>query len=365
MDYITAIKTAISIFPFIALLFTIPFILNQYHKYGSINKLRSLIIYSFILYMITIYFLVILPLPSKEYVNALTTKKYNLNFFSFVIDIIKETSFTISDPKTYIKALTEPCFYTVLFNIIMFLPFGMYLKYYFKCSIKKVVILSFLLSLFFEVTQLTGLYFIYSRPYRLFDVDDLLMNTLGGIIGYFMMNIFKKVLPSRDEIDKKSLIDGMTVSGLRRVILFLSDLFMYSFIASIFSLIIQKDYVKYVIFIIYYIIIPYTFDGVTIMGKFLNVKLKFENKRLLMITLRTIFLFFYYFIFPFITFYLLFLIKPYINYSILIYIIFISLFLMIIFYFLNIIIILKDKVIYYDKLLKVKYVSLIKYKDLN
>lgn len=35
-------------FPFIALLFTIPFILAQYHRYGSINKLRVLIVYSFI-----------------------------------------------------------------------------------------------------------------------------------------------------------------------------------------------------------------------------------------------------------------------------------------------------------------------------
>ena len=33
-------------------------------------------------------------------------------------------------------------------------------------------IFSFLLSLFFEVTQLTGLYFLYPGSYRLFDVDD-------------------------------------------------------------------------------------------------------------------------------------------------------------------------------------------------
>ena len=62
MSYIESIKTALCVFPVIAFLFTIPFILSQYHKYGSIHKLRVFIVYSFILYMITVYFLVILHL---------------------------------------------------------------------------------------------------------------------------------------------------------------------------------------------------------------------------------------------------------------------------------------------------------------
>ena len=60
MSYLIAIKTAIIIFPFIALLITIPFILLSYHKYGSINKIKTLVIYSFILYLITIYFQVLI-----------------------------------------------------------------------------------------------------------------------------------------------------------------------------------------------------------------------------------------------------------------------------------------------------------------
>ena len=66
MSYVEAIKTAILAFPFIAFLFMIPFILYNYHKYGSIHFLRVFIIYSFILYLINIYFLVILPLSTFE-----------------------------------------------------------------------------------------------------------------------------------------------------------------------------------------------------------------------------------------------------------------------------------------------------------
>lgn len=148
MNYINTIKIAILVFPLIALLFTIPFILHQYHKYGSIHKFRVFIIYSFILYMLIIYFLVILPLPSLDEVVENATK-VKLIPFGFIKDFIRESSFVLTEPSTYLKAIKEPCFYTVVFNIFMTIPFGMYLRYYFKCSLKKTILFSFLLSLFF------------------------------------------------------------------------------------------------------------------------------------------------------------------------------------------------------------------------
>ncbi len=38
-------------------------------------------------------------------------------------------------------------------------------------------------SLSIEVTQGTGLWFIYDCAYRVFDVDDVLANTLGAALG--------------------------------------------------------------------------------------------------------------------------------------------------------------------------------------
>ena len=65
----------------------------------------------------------------------------------------------------------------------MTIPFGAYLRYYWKMDMKKIALLSFALTLFIEVGQLTGLFFIYPGSYRLCDVDDLMCNTLGGVIG--------------------------------------------------------------------------------------------------------------------------------------------------------------------------------------
>lgn len=60
-----------------------------------------------------------------------------------------------------------------MLNVLMTVSFGMYLAFYHEYSIKKVTTYTFLLSLFIEITQLTGIFSIYSGSYRLCDVDDL------------------------------------------------------------------------------------------------------------------------------------------------------------------------------------------------
>ena len=62
--YLEPIKTALIIFPIIAFLITLPYLIIEYHKYGSVPLLRSVIVYTFVLYLLTAFFLVILPLPS-------------------------------------------------------------------------------------------------------------------------------------------------------------------------------------------------------------------------------------------------------------------------------------------------------------
>lgn len=170
-DYIEPISIAFMLFPFIAFLITLPYIIHQYHKYGSVAILRVVIVYSFILYLMTCYFLVILPLPTRAEVASMTGPATQLIPFNFITDIANKSGLVLTDFSTYIDALTSPAVYQVLYNIILFVPFGIYLRYYFKFSFKKTVLYSFLLSLFFELTQLSGLYFIYPRSYRLFDVE--------------------------------------------------------------------------------------------------------------------------------------------------------------------------------------------------
>lgn len=351
MSYLLAIKTAIVVFPIISIFFTVPFILYEYHKYGSVNKFRSLIIYSFVLYLIIIYFLVILPLPKKEDV-VFKNGMIKLIPFGFIFDFLKETSLDLTRPKTYINALKEPCFYSTFFNILMTIPFGMYLRYYFKLNLKKVIIFSFLLSLFFEFTQITGLYYIYKYQYRVFDVDDLITNTFGGFLGFYLCEFIIKYLPSRDKIDETSYKNGEKVSCFRRIMLFFLDLLSYIFITISICLIFKNNNLKYITFIIYYIFIPYFFNSQTLGGKYLNVKINYNNYKMLKIILRNFFLILYFFL-P----YFLIIIISHLNNSIVkVFVIFI----IFILYLYNILKFLHSSNNFYDKLLNIKFESTIK-----
>ncbi len=272
--YLESIKTAFLIFPFLAFLITLPYLLLQYHKYGSVPLIRSSIVYTFILYLLTAYFLVILPLPSKEEVLMMPTKVPQLIPFTFIGDFIeafKETSGVLS-------FLKSPIVYTTLFNIAITIPFGIYLRYYFKKKWYTTIIYTFLLSLYFEITQLTGLYGLYPKAYRLFDVDDLIINTLGGLIGYLITPIVTIFLPDRDKIDKLSYKRGKVVSIYRRFLAFLIDIFIFATIMFIMLALLNfNDFVLPLIIMtaIYYVILP-TITSLTL-GKYL-VKIKLESK---------------------------------------------------------------------------------------
>lgn len=74
-------------------------------------------------------------------------------------------------------------------NIIMFVPFGMLLPILWEDfeSFKKTVETGFLFSVFIEITQIFN--------FRATDIDDLMMNTLGTVIGFVIYYlIFEKIL---------------------------------------------------------------------------------------------------------------------------------------------------------------------------
>ena len=253
--YTIAIKAGIVLFPIIALLITIPYMIKEYRKYGSVLPFKSLIFYSFVLYLLVAFFLVILPLPKIEYVRALKTPYINLEPFRFIKEINSYSSLVINDFSTYLPALKHSVLYTNIFNILLTVPFGIYLRYYFKRKWYEVVLLSLLLSLFFEITQLSGLYGIYPRPYRIFDVDDLIVNTFGGLTGFLVCPLFTFLFPTREKMDLKATEKGYTVSHTRRFIANLLDLSFYSLL--IFILIINGvniTLLQYFLFFYFYLL---------------------------------------------------------------------------------------------------------------
>lgn len=124
----------------------------------------------FLAYMLVVISLVFFPLPDANTLAEMEGHEFNLIPGRFVYDVAKDFS---------VGSVLQ-----VVFNICMTIPFGMYLNYCTSLTKRETVIMTLAFSVFIEIGQLTGLFFIYDVSYRYCDIDDVIMNTLGGYLGY-------------------------------------------------------------------------------------------------------------------------------------------------------------------------------------
>lgn len=287
-QYLIPIEYAFFAFPIIAFLFTFPYMFVQYFKYGSIVFLKTLIIYTFILYCINIFFLVIMPLPPISEVAKYTSDTLQLHPFRFIEVFRAETCLNIHDKSTWTPAMKQDCFYVPVLNVIMMIPMGIYLKYYFKRSFIETCLICFTVSAFFELTQYSALFGIYPRPYRLCDIDDLIQNTFGGIVGYIFSPLVTWILPERDVLDKIAYQKAVRISFFRRLFAMFLDLVTVAAAAFVIERLILRPLYHVTlsgsyglrilvwILIIYYVLIPTITKGYTL-GK-LAFKMRLQTK---------------------------------------------------------------------------------------
>ena len=139
---------------------------------GKRKRIRILGKILFILYVI---FIVYFPLFSDWYVRTGEMREYHYNLVLF-----KE----IKRFWQYREQVGFFAMFTNLFgNVIIFIPFGFFLPMGSRQrSFIATAYYSFVLSLCVEVFQLI-------TKVGSFDVDDLLLNTIGGICGYILFAI--------------------------------------------------------------------------------------------------------------------------------------------------------------------------------
>ncbi|MGG1663364.1 VanZ family protein [Brevibacillus sp. NRS-1366] len=223
--YIIPIQTAFIAFILLGFFLVIPWLIYSYRKYGYVSPWASVVAYSLMYYMLSALFLVLLPLPATRDTCAYQspdTVYYSLVPFTFVKDTFDSSSIVWSNPATYIQVFNQPAFWQAAFNFLLLLPFGVYLRYFLqeKRYWKRAFGLGFALSLFYEVTQVTGIYGIYNCPYRIFDVDDLILNSTGALVGFLIGPVILALFPSKKTLlaKKEKIQQSHLVSPLSQLL---------------------------------------------------------------------------------------------------------------------------------------------------
>lgn len=224
-NFIYDIQLGFLAFPLVALLLALPYALYQYRRFGAISIWKTFVVFTFILYCMCAVSLIVFPLPKDPSQIVEIAQTPQLQPFHFVEQIRETTDFSWADRSTWGPTLKARAAYEAYFNVLLTVPLGAYLCYLFRCRWWMALLIGMATTLLFETSQLTGLFGIYDHPYRLFDVDDLILNTTGTMLGFWLMIPLAWALPSMDEVNEQARERGSSrVSLTRRVLAAVVDL---------------------------------------------------------------------------------------------------------------------------------------------
>ena len=95
----------------------------------------------------------------------------------------------------------------VLGNMIMFMPFGFFASYFLKCSKAKIiVILTIVASFTIEIVQY--------KIGRVFDIDDVILNILGGLVGFLVYYLLHSIHLKCSKVLKNDWFLNIIVLGM-------------------------------------------------------------------------------------------------------------------------------------------------------
>lgn len=176
--------------------FMVPIVALQYRMYGRFTWLRFLGAAGLSIYGVALVAYTLLPLPAPESLRCPPGGSiFQAIPFNFISDIQRETA-----GLGVTGTLTSRAVLQVAFNVILFIPWGVITRRYLSWNVPVAVLSGALASLAVEFTQHTGLWGLYDCAYRVGDVDDLITNTLGALIGALIAPYVLWFMPQRQEL---------------------------------------------------------------------------------------------------------------------------------------------------------------------
>ena len=174
-DQATNALIAIALGSALAMLLFVPTAAVQYRLNGTLGPGDLATLLSAAVYGLALWTYTLLPMPES---GRYLCKTSNLEPLGSIDGL------WAGDPGGGGTALLrDPVFLQLALNLLLFVPLGFFLRVILKRGFVVAGLVGLAVSLLIETTQLTGVWTLYDCPYRLFDVDDLLVNTTGAVAG--------------------------------------------------------------------------------------------------------------------------------------------------------------------------------------
>ena len=162
----------------------VPWVAIQYRRHATLRAGPAVLAFGILVYALAVMAYTLLPLPADTASmcrDGGTPPQTRL--FASWTEIQRHGGY--SGPASLLNnwAIAQ-----VLLNVLLFVPLGMFVRHAVRntgaiTGVAVATVAGLGLSLLVECTQLSGIWSLYPCAYRLFDVDDLVVNTVGASLG--------------------------------------------------------------------------------------------------------------------------------------------------------------------------------------
>lgn len=203
--FTASFRVALVMWPFAAFVLTLPLLLVHYIRFRRVAFGRVVMTYLVVLYGLALAAFTLYPMPDNaaRFCGSHHIQPQLVPLAS-IFDISHEG----------LRAVLQ-----VVMNVIFFVPLGAFLRAMYRVRWWTVVAIGLMTSAVIELTQLTGVFGAYPCSYRLFDVDDLLLNTSGALLGFWsgwLLPNFRNTERGATTILRPGLV--------RRIVAFVADM---------------------------------------------------------------------------------------------------------------------------------------------
>jgi glycopeptide antibiotics resistance protein len=158
----------------VAVVLLIPVAAYEYRRDGRLGPGDLTILLSGAVYGLALWTYTLLPIPAGDSYHCAGRQ-------TEPFATIRSIGFRDSDGM--VGLVRDPAFLQVALNVLLFVPLGFYVRKVLGRGVVAATVLGAAISLLIELTQTTGVWHLFDCAYRLFDVDDLIVNTAGATAG--------------------------------------------------------------------------------------------------------------------------------------------------------------------------------------
>ena len=203
----------------------VPVLIIQSRRYGRLSAARLLGAAALSVYGVALVAYTLFPIPADT--AKVCVAPLQLIPFHFVADVARETAGLLP-----VQVLTSTAVLQFVFNIALFVPLGIIVRRYFSQGVLVAVLTGLGLSLLIEATQYTGIWGIYHCAFRLADVDDLIANTAGALVGALIAPLVLWWMPGEADL-RPSRLEPRPVTRRRRWLGMVVDWVLVSLIGAV------------------------------------------------------------------------------------------------------------------------------------